>query len=112
MPRNLKHQLKSILPTLSDEANRIQDRQIKERYYLIKAVVQSKKSVVKACAEAGKSPDSFNMGGKRLLKQKSLKALKPISKKPKYSPKQTPKRVEKRVVQIRKAQPYLGPERV
>lgn len=108
----LKHQLMAILPKLSEEANQCRDREIKERYYLIRAVVMSKKSVTKACAEQGRSTDYFNKWGKRLLKQKSLQCLKPRSRKPRYSPKQTQKRVEKRILRLRDAEPFQGPDRI
>ncbi len=108
----LKTKLKGILPSLSEEANRCKDPEIKERYYLIRAVVNSPKSVTRACAERGRSTDYFNKWGKRLYKQKSLTALKPQSRQPNYSPKMTQKRVTKRVRRLREAEPFQGPERI
>lgn len=108
----LKHQLKSILPLLSEEANRCRDREVRERLDLIKGIIKSPKSLTKACAAAGKSTDWFGTWAKRLIKERSLEALKSRSRRPKHSANKTPKRIEKRVMQIRKAQPFLGPERV
>lgn len=108
----LIQQLKVILPALSEEANRCRDREVKERYYLIKAVAQSKKSVVKTCSSQGRSTDYFYLWAKRLVKQKKIKALKSISRRAKYSPIKTKRQIEKKIIQIRKAEPYLGPDRI
>lgn len=108
----LKNQLRKILPSLSEEANKCRDREIKERLGLIKAVVNSKKSVTKACAAVGISTDFFSKWAKRLIKQRSLMALKPHSRRPKRSAKKTQHRVEKRVIAMRKAEPFLGPDRI
>lgn len=108
----LKYQLRAILPLMSEEANHLRDREARQRYGLIKAVVNSKKSVAKACASLGWSTDSFQKWGKRLLAAKSLSALGSRSRRPKRSPNKTPKRKEKRVLALRRAEPYLGPERI
>lgn len=108
----LKAQLKAILPTLAAEANQCRDRESKERYYLIRAVVASKKSVTKVCGERGRSTDYFRKWAKRLIKQKSLQALASISRRPRHSPQQTRKRIEKRILRLRDAEPFQGPERI
>ena len=58
----LKDQLKVILPTLSEEANRNQDKEVKFRLYALKAIVESKKDVKKACEARGVSTDFFMIG--------------------------------------------------
>lgn len=108
----LKAQLKAILPTLAEEANQCRDRVTKERYYLIRAVVTSKKSILKACGECGRSTDYFYKWAKRLIKQKSLQALASLSRRPRYSPGATPKRIVKRILRLRDAESFQGPERI
>jgi hypothetical protein len=108
----LKLQLKKILPDLSKQANTISDPEIKKRLYLIRAVVNSPKSVGKVCQGRGVSSDYFNKWGKILLKAKDLLSLKSGSRKPKNCPHQTPKRIEKRIKNLRLAEPSHGPERI
>ena len=108
----LKLQLKKILPDLSKQANTISDPEIKKRLYLIRAVVNSPKSVSQVCQSRGVSPDLFNKWGKILLKAKDLLSLKSGSRKPKNCPHQTPKRIEKRIKNLRLAEPSHGPERI
>ena len=108
----LKAQLKVILPTLSREANRNQDREVKFRLYALKAIVSSEKDVKKACEAKGVSTDFFYEWGGRLLRVRKLSSLKSRSRKPKKSPNQTPKRVEKRIRNLRVAEPAHGPERI
>ena len=58
------------------------------------------------------STDSFYAWAKRLLKAKSVSGLLCLSRRPKRSPSKTPRRVIRRIVKIRKAEPYLGPDRI
>ena len=108
----LKTQLKVILPTLSEEANRNQDKDVKFRLYALKAIVGSTKDVKKACEAKGVSTDFFYEWGGRLLRVRKLSSLKSRSRKPKNSPGQTPKRVEKRIRKLRVAEPAHGPDRI
>src|SRR6185437_6780022 len=63
-------------------------------------------------AKQGISTDFFNEWGARLLRFKNLKALKSISRKPKFSPRRTSKGTEKKIRKLRKAEPSYGPERL
>jgi transposase InsO family protein len=108
----LKYQLKDLLPSLSDEANKISDREVKQRFYLIRAVCESKKDVKKSCEMKGFSTDFFNKWGNRLLEAKSLEGLKTRSKAPKSFWNLTQKRVVKRVIKYKKRYPYRGPETI
>lgn len=108
----LKNQLRLILPGLSKEANANQDREIKRHLYLLKAVCASKKTVKQACEARGVSTDQFYSWGRRLLKARSLEALRSRSRKPKHSPRQTAKRVERKIAALRNAEPSHGPERI
>ena len=107
---SLKYRLERLLPSLAAEARGIKDPEIKTRFYLVKAVVSSKKSIKKACESRGASRESFYKWARILLKKKTLSALAPRSRRPKKSPRQTPKRVEKRILKLRRAEPYNGPE--
>lgn len=109
---SLKLQLREILPDLSKQANTISDLEIKRRFYLIKAVVNSPKSVSKICDERGVSSDFFYKWGTILAKAKDLLFLKSQSRKPKHCPHQTPRRIEKRIKALRLAEPAEGPERI
>ncbi|MDZ4676869.1 MAG: integrase core domain-containing protein, partial [Oligoflexia bacterium] len=94
------------------QANTISDPEIKKRFYLIKTVVKSPKSVSQVCSQRGVSSDFFYKWELILLKAKNLLSLKSGSRKPKYCPHQTPKRVEKRIKALRLAEPAEGPERI
>ena len=109
---SLKLQLREILPDLVKQANTISDPEIKRRFYLIRAVVNSPKSVSKICEGRGVSPDFFYKWGKILAKAKDLLFLKSQSRKPMYCPHQTPRRIEKRIKALRLAEPAEGPERI
>jgi len=108
----IKYQLREVLSSLSAEANKIRDPEIKKRLYLLKAVSESKKDIKKTCESRGVSTDAFYEWSKRLLITKSLVALKSLSKAPKKFWNKTPERIEKRVVKIRKAEPFKGPETI
>jgi transposase len=108
----LKAQLKVILPTLSEEANRNQDREVKFRLYALKSIVGSTKDVKKACEAKGVSTDFFYEWGGRLLRVRKLSSLKSRSRKPKRSPTQTKARIEKKIRKLRLAEPSHGPERI
>jgi transposase InsO family protein len=108
----LKDQLKVILPMLSEEANRNQDREVKFRLYALKAIVNSKQDVKKACEAKGVSTDFFYEWGGRLLRVRKLSSLKSKSRKPKKNPNQTLARVERKIRQLRVAEPAHGPVRI
>lgn len=107
---SIKYRLEKLLPSLVAEARKTKDPEIKARFYLIKAVVRSKKSVKKVCESRGESRENFYFWARRLLKGKALSCLSSSSRKPKKSPNQTPKRVEKRIIKLRALEPYNGPE--
>ena len=108
----LKYQLRELVSSLGAEANRIKNPEIKKHFYLIKAVVESKKDVKKTCEARGVSTDQFYMWAKRLLESKSLSSLRSLSKSAKSFWNKTPARVEKRVIKARKKEPFKGPERI
>jgi hypothetical protein len=64
----LRKQLRLILPTLSAEANANTNKEIRRHLYLIKAVVESRKSVVQVCEKRGVSTDQFYLWALRLVK--------------------------------------------
>jgi hypothetical protein len=108
----LKYQLREELASLKEEANKITDPEIKRRYYLLKAVSESKKDIKKTCEARGVSTDYFYKWASRLIKLKVLSALKSASKAPKKFWNQTQRRVEKRIIKLREAEPFKGPERL
>ena len=107
-----KYQLAKLLPSLSATAQKTKDREVKARFYLIKAVVESKKDVKKVCESRGYSTDFFYKWSAKLLKFKTLESLASESRAPKKSPKKTVKRIEKKVMRIKRNNPFLGPKRV
>jgi transposase InsO family protein len=108
----LKYQLKDLVSSLGSEANKNRDPEVKKRFYLIKAVVESKKDVKKTCESRGVSTDQFYMWAKRLIESKSLLSLQSLSKSAKTFWNKTPHRVEKRVIKARKLEPFKGPDRI
>ena len=109
---SLKYQLKVLISTLSLEANRNREPEVKRRFYLIKAVTESKKDIKKTCEARGVSTDQFYMWAGRLLESGSLSSLKSLSKSAKTFWNKTPKRVEKRVIGLRRREPFKGPDRI
>lgn len=109
---DVKYQLRALLPSLSAEARKITDREIKRRFGPLKRIAESPKSVAQACRHEGKSESWFFEWAARLLRKKTLEALRPRSRRPKRSPTQTPKRIAKRIRKLREAEPFQGPERI
>lgn len=109
---HLKYQLKLLVSSLSEDANKIKDPEVKRRLYLIKAVVESKKDVKKTCETRGVSTDYFYKWAGRFLESKSLEGLRSGSKSPKSFWNQTSPRTERKIVRIRKREPFKGPERI
>jgi transposase len=109
---SLKYQLKVLISSLSAEANQVRDTEVKKRFYLIKAVVESKKDVKKTCESRGVSTDFFYLWARRLMKFESLLGLKSQSKSAKTFWNKTPKRVERKIIRLRRAEPFKGPERI
>ncbi len=108
----LKDELRLMIPRLSGEANKLRDKEARSRWMIIRRIVLSPKSIVKVCAQEGVSVDWFEKWGKRLLKFRRLIGLYTKSKKPHRSPNKTKPYIEKKVLKIRRAEPYLGPERI
>ncbi len=108
----LKTQLKEVLQKLSSEANKIRDPEIKQRYYFLKKIAESQKSIKQTCESLGKSRDYFYDLVDRFLDLKTIDCLKPLSRRPIKSPNKTPARVEKRVKKLRLENPSHGPERI
>jgi len=109
---NLKYELKCLISRLSADANKIRDREIKQKYYFLKEVAFSKQNISFVCFKWGKSRDYFYKWAKRLLEAKDLNALKEKSKAPSYRPSATSPRIIKKIKKIRKKEPYLGGERI
>ena len=109
---SLQYQLKSLISSLSSEANKVKDPEIKKRFYLIKAVVESKKDVKKTCEMRGVSTDFFYDWARKFLEARSFLGLQPKSRSPKSFWNKTLPRVERRIIRIRKAEPFKGPERI
>jgi transposase InsO family protein len=108
----IKYQLREVVASLSLEANKNRNKEVKKRFYLIKAVVESPKDVKKTCEMRGFSTDFFYVWARRLLESKKLESLEPKSKSPKSFWNKTPAHIERRIIKIRKKEPFLGPERI
>lgn len=108
----LKEHLRLMIPRLSKEANQLKDPEARSRWMRIKKIALSPKTIEYACGNEGVSVDFFNKWGNRLVKAKRMVGLFTKSRKPYRSPNKSKPRVEKTVLKIRKAEPYLGPERI
>lgn len=108
----LKEHLRLMIPRLAVEANQLKDPEARSRWMRIKKIALSPKTIEYACAKEGVSVDFFNKWGIRLIKSKRLVGLFTKSRKPYRSPNKSKPRVEKTVLKIRRAEPYLGPERI
>ena len=65
----LKYDLRNIKSSLSAEIRTVKCRKVRKRWYHLKAISFSEKSVKRACEERGMSRDQFYFWGKRLLYQ-------------------------------------------
>lgn len=109
----LKYRLREVLPSLVAEARKCRNPEIKQRFYLIKAVAESEKDVKKACEARGVSRETFYKWGKQLLTGGvHLKSLSSKSRRPKSSPNQSSGKVERAVCKMKKKYSFRGPERI
>ena len=109
---SLKYQLLCLLPSLSADAQKSNNLDIKSRLKILRRIVLSKRSVTFCCDEIGVSREWFYKWGRRLVKAKNLSGLIQKSKKPHRSSSKTPKRVEKRIRHLRLLEPFSGCERI
>lgn len=108
----LRNLLRKIMPRLAKEANKLRDEEARSRWMKMRSITMSPKSLSKACASNGWSMDAYSKWGTRLRKQPRVESLFSKSRKPFRSPKKTKPKKEKKVVQLRRAQPSYGPERI
>ena len=109
---DLRYSVQQLLSSLSCEIRTLKCEKAKARYYFLRHVAFSKRSISQACESQGKNRDYFYSWAKRLLVAGHLESLKDESKKPKSYPNQTPQNIEKRIKKMRKKEPYIGPERI
>lgn len=108
----IKYELKSLIASLSYEANKTKNREVKQKYYFLKEVALSTKDIKHICQKWGYSRSYFYKWAKRFLDQKSITSLIEYSKAPTYRHKATSPRIIKKIKKIRKKEPYLGGERI
>ena len=108
----LKAELRLMIPRLAKEANQLKDPEARSRWMKLRKIALSVKSTNCACASAGVSVDWFGKWGNQLIKSRRLAGLFTKSRKPYRSPNKSKPRVEKTVLKIRRAEPYLGPDRI
>lgn len=108
----IRYSVRELLPSLSSEIRTLKCEKAKSRFYFLRSVSRSKKSLKEACESRGKRTDYFYHWAKRLINTGHLEALKDESKRPHTSPNQTPKWVERKIKKIRKKESYLGPEQI
>ena len=90
------------------EANKSKDHEVKKRFYLIKAVAESKKDIKKTCEARGVSTDQFYNWANRFLEAKNLNALKSLSRSAKRFWNKTSLRIEKELLKLEKLSPFWG----
>lgn len=108
----IRYSLKALLPSLQKKIRTLKCEKAKSRYYFLKAVCSSKRSLKQACESRGKGTDYFYLWAQRLLNGGKVEALKDHSKRPKSSPNKTPGWLEKKIKKMRKKEEYLGPETI
>lgn len=108
----IRYALKALLPSLSAQANQIKEREIKQRYYLLKKVAESPKAVSVLCLKLGYSTDYFYKWAKILISTGDLESLASRSRAPKVNQNKTSDRITRKIKRIRKKLPFLGPERI
>ena len=108
----LRAELRLMIPRLAKEANQLKDPEARSRWMKLRKIALSVKSTDHACANAGVSTDWFRKWGNKLIKARRLVGLYTKSRRPHRSPNKTKPRIEKQVLKIRRAEPYLGPERI
>lgn len=115
MPQNklkLRDELRLMIPRLAAEANQLKDTEARSRWMKLRKIAMSPKSIDSSCANVGVSVDWFTKWGKNLVKARRLTGLLTKSRRPHRSPRKTKPSIEKQVLKIRRAEPYLGPERI
>ena len=108
----IRYDLKCLISSLSADANKIREPKVKEKYYFLKDVANSKKNIKLICAKWGYSRNYFYKWADRFLKAKSMDGLRNFSKAPQYSRNKTALRIIKKIKKLRKKEPYLGGERI
>jgi transposase InsO family protein len=108
----LRSQLRKIIPRLFAEANKLRDPEARGRWMRMRQITESGKSLAQACAFYGWSEDAYRKWGHRLRKCPRIESLFSRSRKPYRSPLKTKPRKEKKVLQLRRADPSLGPQRI
>jgi len=112
MSSKIKYQVREIISSLSSEAQKVRDSETKQRFYKLRRIAESPKSISSGCRAEGKSRGWFNKWAKRLIRAKTIQSLFSKSRKPHYSPRKTRKRIERKICKLRRAQPFLGAERL
>ena len=107
-----RYSLRELLPSLSGQIRTLKCEKAKSRFYFLRSVSQSKKSLQQACENRGKRTDYFYHWAKRLLSTGALESLKDESKRPHNSPNKTPDVIENKIKKMRKKESYLGPEQI
>jgi len=107
-----KYKLREVLPSLVAEARQCRNPEIKQRFYLVKAVVESEKDIKKVCESRGVSRETFYKWGKKLLTGVGLRGLESKSRRPKTSPKQASNKTERAVCKMKKKYSFRGPDRI
>ena len=108
----LKKQLQELLPELKGEAKSLKASDAKQRYRNLKFIIKSKKSVLSACRSLNVSDDYFRKWAKKIIEYRTLDALSSSSRKPHSSPNKISKYYEQKIIKLRRAEPYLGPDRI
>ena len=108
----IRYRLRELLPRLSAQANALQDREIKKRYYDLRWVCKSERNITQACEMRGISTDYFVTWAKRLLWTKSILSLRSKSRRPKKSPNKMALKVEKKIRIIKRHFSFQGPDRI
>ena len=109
---SIRYKLRKLLPSFKLDAATIKDRDILKKWRDLKHIIESPKSITVACRAREASTDFFYKWGNKLIKARSLLALKEQSKAPLYIPNKTSKRIERKIVVLRNAEPYQGCDRI
>lgn len=108
----LKKQLQELLPELKGEAKSLKSPDAKQRYRNLRFIIKTKSSVLAACRQLKVSDDYFRKWAKKIIQEKSLIALESNSTKPLTSPNKISNYLENKIIKLRRAEPYLGPDRI
>ena len=108
----IRYQVRALLPRLENSKEILKGRRERFLWNTYKKIIQSNKSIEKLLRHYEIDKSTFYRDMNRILKAKSLEGLLRQPSCPKRVANKTRPQIERKVVSLRKAEPYLGADRI